>query len=59
MTSAGLGVNFEPKIRMDDWRRSVDELVPAANAAAAAQGDQIAAMFLRDPVIPFAPVPAP
>jgi len=51
--------SFEPKIRMDDWRRSVDELVPAANAAAAAQGDQIAAMFLRDPVIPFAPVPAP
>jgi patatin-like phospholipase/acyl hydrolase len=51
--------SFEPKIRMDDWRRSVAELVPAANAAGAAQGDQIAAMFLRDPVVPFVPVAAP
>jgi patatin-like phospholipase/acyl hydrolase len=51
--------SFEPKIRMDDWRRSVAELVPAANAATASHGDQIAVMFLRDPVIPFVPVPPP
>jgi patatin-like phospholipase/acyl hydrolase len=51
--------SFEPKIRMDDWRRSADELVPAANVAFAAQGDQIAAMFLRDAAILFVPVPPP
>jgi patatin-like phospholipase/acyl hydrolase len=51
--------SFEPKIRMDDWRRSVAELVPNANAAVAAQGDQIASMFLRERTIPFVPVPPP
>jgi len=51
--------SFEPKIRMDDWRRSIDELVPAANMAGAAQGDQIAVMFLREPTVPFVPVPVP
>jgi hypothetical protein len=49
--------SFEPKIRMDDWRRSVDELVAAADAAGAAQGDHIAALFLKDTAIPFVPVP--
>jgi uncharacterized protein len=51
--------SFEPKIRMDDWQRSVAELVPAADAAAAAQADQIATMFLREPAAPFVPVPLP
>ena len=49
---------FTPTIRMDDWRRSVDELVPAAHAALAAKGDEIAAMFLKETAEPFVPVPA-
>jgi uncharacterized protein len=47
---------FEPVLRMDDWRRSVDELVPAGERAVAAQGKQIASTFLADPAIPYAPV---
>jgi uncharacterized protein len=50
---------FEPKIRMDDWRRSVAELVPAADAAVASQGDRIAAMFLKEVAVPFVAVPEP
>lgn len=49
---------FEPSIRMDDWRRSIAELVPAAERAVAAQGEQIAPMFLKEPATPFVPVPA-
>ncbi len=49
---------FEPGIRMDDWRRSIAELVPAAEKAVAAQGEKIAAMFLKEPSTPFVPVPA-
>jgi uncharacterized protein len=47
---------FEPALRMDDWRGSVDKLVPAAEQAIAAQGEKIASMFLRDPAIPYVPV---
>ena len=46
---------FKPSIRMDDWRRSVAELMPAAEKAVAAQGEQIAAMFLKEPATPFVP----
>jgi uncharacterized protein len=46
---------FEPTIRMDDWRRSVRELLPAADGAVAAHGSKIAAMFLGGPAIPYIP----
>ncbi len=49
---------FEPTSRMDDWRRSVTELVPAAETAVASHGDPIAGIFLREPAMPFVPVPA-
>jgi patatin-like phospholipase/acyl hydrolase len=39
---------FEPKLRMDDWRRSVDELLPAAENALAKDGERIAELFLSD-----------
>jgi uncharacterized protein len=39
---------FKPSIRMDDWRRSVAKLVPAAEQALA-KSDQIAATFLGSP----------
>ncbi|MDI3469855.1 MAG: hypothetical protein OJF62_001918 [Pseudolabrys sp.] len=47
---------FEPKIPMDDWQRSVAEFVPAADAAIIRQGEQIAAMFLKDTAAPFVPI---
>jgi uncharacterized protein len=50
---------FEPKIRMDDWRRSVAELVPAADTEVANKGAEIARMFLQELAMPFVPVPAP
>lgn len=49
---------FEPKIRLDDWRRSADKLVPAAKAAVDGQGERIAEMFLKETVLPFVPSPA-
>ena len=48
---------FTPAIRMDDWRRSVAELVPAADAVLRDKADQIAALFLKQPAEPFVPVP--
>jgi uncharacterized protein len=48
---------FNPAIQMDDWRRSVAELVPAGDAGVAAQGDRIEAIFLQDTAMPFVPVP--
>jgi hypothetical protein len=47
---------FTPAIQMDDWRRSLAELVPAAAAAVVDKGDQIATMFLNEPATPFVPV---
>ena len=41
----------------DDWRRSVAELVPAADAALGDKADQIAALFLKEPAESFVPVP--
>ncbi len=40
-----------------DWRRSVAELVPAADAVLRDKADQIAALFLEQPAEPFVPVP--
>jgi hypothetical protein len=50
---------FEPKIRMDDWRRSVAELVPAADTEVSNKGEEIARMFLQELAMPFVPAPAP
>jgi patatin-like phospholipase/acyl hydrolase len=44
---------IEPRIRMDDWRRSVQELVPAADQVLSQEGEQITATFLRLPAEPF------
>ncbi len=48
---------FEPEIPMDDWRRSVRELLPAANAAVAKVGEQVAQKFLLSPAQLFTPIP--
>jgi hypothetical protein len=52
--------HFTPPIRMDDWRRSVRELVPAADHAISLHGTQVAACFcarrLRD-LFPFHQIP--
>lgn len=44
-------------IKLDDFRRSRDELVPAAAKAIDEHGDRIAAGFLAGPVVAFVPVP--
>jgi len=44
-------------IMLDDFRRSMDELVPWARKAVDEHGAQIAADFLSKPVAPFVPVP--
>ena len=44
-------------IALDDWQRSVDELVPAAASALRRQGVEIASTFLRQPALPFTAVP--
>jgi hypothetical protein len=49
---------FTPPIRMDDWRRAVQELLPAADDALSAHGSQIAAALLGAPATKFVPVPA-
>jgi patatin-like phospholipase/acyl hydrolase len=46
---------FEPKLRMDDWRRSVQELIPAAERAVGEHGERLAAQFLRSPAAQYAP----
>jgi hypothetical protein len=48
---------FEPKLRMDDWRRSVQALIPAAERAVIDNGERIAAQFLNSPAAPYAPEP--
>lgn len=47
----------EREIALDDWRRSVDELVPAAVASVEAIGDRIADQFLTAPTHPYVPLP--
>jgi patatin-like phospholipase/acyl hydrolase len=51
--------NFQAPIRMDDWRRSVENLVPAADEALLKFGDQVSTMFLRRAADPFVPTPLP
>lgn len=42
-------------IELDDWRRAVRELVPAAENASDEWGETVAEMFLMDEVEPYAP----
>lgn len=44
-------------IALDDWRRSVDELIPAAALLVEKEGNRIAEMFLREPATIFTPIP--
>ncbi|WP_439361958.1 CBASS cGAMP-activated phospholipase [Bradyrhizobium sp. DASA03007] len=46
--------NAEP-IALDDYRRSLEELVPAARAAVDQNGDQLAKSFLSSPVSRYRP----
>ena len=48
---------FRPSIALDDYKRSVAELIPAADKAVAASGDKIDASFLKDAAPPYEPVP--
>ncbi|WP_210528508.1 CBASS cGAMP-activated phospholipase [Rubellimicrobium arenae] len=47
----------EKQIALDDWRRSVEELVPEAVKCVATKGDMIAAQFLFTPAQPYTPCP--
>lgn len=40
--------DFEPKIRMDDWRRACDELIPAAEQIVGSVGNQLAETFFGE-----------
>jgi len=46
----------EAKIEMDDWRRAVDELPGAAEAAIEEWGPEVAARFLHEPAMPYEPI---
>lgn len=46
-------------ILLDDFRRSIDELVPAARSVVDIQGDQLAASFLAAPAQRYRPQPLP
>lgn len=42
-------------IPLDDWKRSVDQLVPEAGRIVEEDGDRIAAAFFREPSLPYVP----
>ncbi len=44
------------KIEMDDWRRAVEELPGAAEAAIDEMGPEVAARFLHEPAVPYEPI---
>jgi uncharacterized protein len=46
-------------ISLDDYRRSLNELVPAAKKAVDEKGEKIAATFLSVQAAPYTPVPVP
>src|SRR4029077_21025605 len=50
--------NSKPML-LDDFRRSLNELVPAAKKAVEERGELIAATFLSEPAHPYDPVPVP
>jgi hypothetical protein len=41
---------------LDDWRRAVNELPPAAARHLEQNGETIANMFFREPALPYVPV---
>lgn len=49
--------NFLPAIKLDDWQRSVDELLPAAIAQLAPHDSRIKELFLTEHADPFIPCP--
>jgi uncharacterized protein len=44
-------------ILLDDFRRSLDELVPAARKTTDEQGERIASIFLKESALPYVPTP--
>ena len=44
-------------IELDDYRRSIDELLPAVSAAVASHREHVGEMFLKAKTAPFVPVP--
>lgn len=44
-------------IALDDWQRSVNELVPEAAAILDQRGEEIASKFLSQPAVPYTPFP--
>ena len=48
--------SFTPRLEMDDWKRSIEMLVPAAESAIAASGSDIQKRFLDFEAQPFIPV---
>lgn len=45
-------------IELDDYRRAMNELLPAVAPAAAAHRDRVKSMFLADRVDAFVPLPS-
>lgn len=46
-----------PPIELDDYRRAMDELLPAVSAAVAAHRDRVRELFLAEKAERFIPVP--
>ena len=46
---------FDPRIRLDDWQRSVTELAPLARNVIKNQGERISAMFLHELAADYIP----
>jgi patatin-like phospholipase/acyl hydrolase len=46
-----------PQIELDDYRRAVDELLPAVSVSMSAHRDRVREMFLAEKAEPFVPVP--
>lgn len=44
-------------IELDDYRRAMNELLPAVGGAVAAHRDRVGSMFLAEKAVPFIPVP--
>ena len=44
---------IDKPVELDDWRRAVDELAPAAMKILNTKGEKISDMFLSEPVIPY------
>jgi len=49
--------DIQPVIKLDDWTRSVQELMPTASRQLPSVESNIVGKFLNSPAIPFVPVP--